>query len=156
VSRGLRADIEDFLSYRRLAVVGVSRDSADFSRALYRELRNRGYQLVPVNPLAEEVEGDRCYRSVADVDPPVDGALLMTSGAATEAVVAECAVAGVPRVWMHRGAGRGSVTPAAIKYCKDRHITVIPGECPFMYLAGAGFVHSVHRFCRKMMGKFPM
>jgi predicted CoA-binding protein len=156
VAAGLRADIEDFLSYRRIAMVGVSRNPRDFSRALYRELRNRGYDVVPVNPGAEEVEGERCFHHIADVVPPVEGALLLTSGASTDAVVKECASAKVPRVWMYRGTGHGAVTPSAVRFCQDHQITVIPGECPFMYLAGAGWVHSAHRFCRKMMGKFPM
>jgi predicted CoA-binding protein len=156
VPTGLRADIEDFLSYRRIAMVGVSRNPSDFSRALYRELRSRGYEVVPVNPNVDEVDGDRCFRRIAEVAPPVEGALLMTSGAATDAVVEECATANIPRVWMYRGTGHGAVTPTAVSFCREHHITVIPGECPFMYLAGAGWVHSAHRFCRKMMGKFPM
>jgi predicted CoA-binding protein len=156
VLTGLRADIEDFLSYRRLAMVGVSRNPADFSRALYRELRSRGYDLVPVNPHADEVEGDRCFRRLTEIKPPVEGAMLLTSGQATDAVVEECATAKVPRVWLYRGVGHGAVTPTAVKFCKDHHITVIPGECPFMYLSAVGWVHGVHRFCRKMVGTFPM
>ena len=83
--KGLRADIEDFLSYRRIAMVCVSRNPSDFSRALYRELRSRGYDLVPVNPHTDEVDGQRCFHRIADVTPPVEGVLLMTSGEATDA-----------------------------------------------------------------------
>lgn len=155
MSTGLRNTIEDFLSYRRIAMVGVSRNPSDFSRALYRELRRRGYEMVPVNPQAEEVEGDRCFPRVTDVRPPVDGALVMTAGAATEAVVSDCASANVRRVWMYRGAGPGAATPAALRFCADHQISVVPGECPFMYLSNAGWIHSAHRFCRKLVGTFP-
>ena len=42
--------IDSFLSCRRIAVVGVSRDPKDFSRAVLRELLKRGYDVVPVSP----------------------------------------------------------------------------------------------------------
>ena len=155
MSLGARANIEDFLSYRRLAMVGVSRDSKDFSRALYRELRSRGYQMVPVNPHAEEVEGDRCYAHVSDIEHTVDGVFVMTPPAACDSVVKDCAKAGVPRVWMYRGAGEGCSTETAIRFCRDHNITVVPGECPYMFLSGGSWIHGAHRFCRKLVGKFP-
>ena len=42
--------IDSFLSCRRIAVVGVSRDPKDFSRAVFRAFVERGYDAVPVNP----------------------------------------------------------------------------------------------------------
>ena len=155
MSLGVRANIEDFLSYRRLAMVGVSRDPKDFSRALFRELRSRGYDIVPVNPNANEVEGERCYARLAEIHPGVDGAFVMTHGTATDNVVKDCADAGVSRVWLHRGTGKGSVTDTAVRFCRDHSITVVPGECPFMFLSGGSWVHGAHRFCRKLVGKFP-
>jgi predicted CoA-binding protein len=155
MSVSLRASIEDFLSYRRLAMAGVSRDPRDFSRTLYRELKQRGYDMQPVNPLADEVEGDRCYAHIPDIAPKVDGVIVMTSPEVTEAVVKECAAAGVRRVWMFRAAGHGAVSPEAVRFCEANGIEAIAGECPFMFLAGAGWVHDVHRFCRRMLGTFP-
>ena len=155
MSLGVRANIEDFLSYRRLAMVGVSRDSKDFSRALYRELRSRGYEMVPVNPQAEEVEGDRCYAHVSDIEQTVDGVFVLTPPSACDSVVKDCAKAGVPRVWMYRGAGAGCSTDTAIRFCREHGIKVVPGECPFMFLSGGSWIHGAHRFCRKLVGKFP-
>ena len=136
-------------------MAGVSREPHDFSRSLYRAMRSHGYDMVPVNPGIEEVEGDRCYAAVADIDPPPEGVILMTPPALTEILVRECHAAGIPRVWMYRSLGHGSVSDEALEYCRDHDITVIPGECPFMYLAGAGLVHDAHRFCRKLVGAFP-
>ena len=76
--------IQDFLGQKRLAVVGVSRQPKDFSLALFRELRKRGYDAVPVNPQAEQIDEQPCYARLQAVHPPVDGALLMTSPAATD------------------------------------------------------------------------
>ena len=53
-----RAEIDKFLSNHRIALVGVSRNPQDFSRAVFRELTARGYDVVPVNPLSlAEVSG---------------------------------------------------------------------------------------------------
>jgi predicted CoA-binding protein len=155
MSVSLRANIEDFLSYRRLAMVGVSRDPRDFSRSLYRELERRGYDMQPVNPNAEEVEGDRCYAHISEIEPGVDGVIIMTPPELTARVVQECVAAGVKRVWMYRGAGDGAVSPAALEVCEENGISVVAGECPFMFLAGSGWIHSAHRFCRRMLGTFP-
>ncbi|PYX41387.1 MAG: CoA-binding protein, partial [Acidobacteria bacterium] len=50
-------DVQDFLALRRIAMVGVSRDPEDFSRKLFREMCDRGYDMVPVNLVAEEIDG---------------------------------------------------------------------------------------------------
>src|SRR6266496_4146828 len=97
--------IQDFLGQKRLAVVGVSRQPKDFSLALFRELRKRGYEAVPVNPATEEIDEQPCFARLQAIHPPVDGALLMTSPAVTETVVQGCAEAGIKRVWMYRAGG---------------------------------------------------
>jgi hypothetical protein len=145
----------DFLAQRRLALVGVSHDPRELSRSLFRELRSRGYDVVPVHPLLESVDGVPCARRVQDVKPAVDWALLMTSPEMSERVVRDCADAGVARVWLHRGAGRGAVSPAAVSFCRDNGIAVVDGACPYMFLPKAGFVHRAHSFVARLLGHGP-
>ena len=146
--------LEDFLAQKRIAMVGASRDPKDFSSLLFKELSRRGYDVVPVNPQANEILGQRCFARVQDIQPPVDTALLMTSPAVTDAVVAECAKAGVRRIWMYRAAGDGAVSIKAVQLCQEKGIQVVPGECPFMFLPSNGF-HALHGFIRKITGSFP-
>ena len=164
-------DIGSFLALHRLAVVGVSRRSGDFTRVLFRELRQRGYDLVPVNPalakegteeaakeeveVKAEVDGIPCVAKIADVSPPVEGALLLTSPSVTDKVLEDCVKAGIRRVWLYRGTGAGAVSPSAIGFCESHGITVVGGECPFMFLPETGLVHRLHGFCRKLTGKYP-
>ncbi len=107
--------IEDFLAQKRIAMTGISRDPTSFSVSLFKELCRRGYDVVPVNPNAVEVQGRRCFARVQDIQPPVEGALLMTSPEGTETVVHDCADAGIRRVWMYRAGGKGSVSSDAVK-----------------------------------------
>ena len=147
--------IDSFLSCRRIAVVGVSRDPKDFSRAVFRAFVERGYDAVPVNAAGGEVDGRRAARWVGEMQPPPEAALLLTPPAATGQVVRECADAGVKRVWMHRGAGQGAVSPEAVALCRERGIEVVDGECPFMFLPDTGWFHGVHRFFKRLGGRLP-
>ena len=89
--------IQDFLSQKRIALIGISRDPKSFSLLLFEELCRRGYDVVPVNPKTPNVMGRPCFARVQDIEPPVDGALIMTSAAKTDTVVADCAEAGIRR-----------------------------------------------------------
>jgi predicted CoA-binding protein len=144
-----------FLAARRIAVVGLSRNEKDFSRAVFRELARRGLDVVPVNPALAEAEGRRCFARLQDVSPPADAALLMTPPGRTEAVLRDCVAAGIRRVWLHRGVGPGAATPAALALCAETGIEVVQGLCPFMALPGAAFPHRMHHFFRRMARAAP-
>ena len=150
MSRAGRQAIDEFLSLKRIAFVGVSRNPRDFSRTLFTELLRRGYDLVPVHPKAAEIEGRPCYAAVSDINPPVEAALVLTPSALAEPVVRDCAAAGVSHVWLHRGVGTGAVSPQAVDFCRTHGIQVVAGECPFMFLPGSGWFHRVHRFFRHL------
>jgi len=147
--------IEDFLAQKRIAIIGISREPTNFSVTLFEELCRRGYDVVPVNPNTSEVLGRRCFARVQDIRPPIDAALLMTSPGVTEAVVSDCAEAGIRLVWMYRAVGSGSVSAKAVDFCKERGIQVVPGECPFMFFPDPGAGHRFHGFVRKITGRYP-
>jgi predicted CoA-binding protein len=135
-----------FLACRRLALVGVSRNAKDFSRVLMRELVDRGYDVVPVNPTAAAIEDRACHASVRAVAPPVEAALLMTPPAQGPAAVQDCLASGVRRIWFHRGIGAGAASPEALRLCAQAGVEVVAGECPFMYLPATGLIHRIHGF----------
>lgn len=151
-----RKQVDDFLAQGRFAMVGISRNPGDFSRLLLREFLKRGYDVVPVHPQCEEVEGRRCAHSIANVAPPVESVLFMTPPSLTEALTPECAAAGIKRIWMYRAAGAGAVSQKAIEFCAANGIEVVPGECPLMFLPGTSWFHRVHGFVRKIKGTYPV
>lgn len=151
-----RTIIDRFLAQPHIAVVGVSREPKDFSRAVYRHLRDGGRTLYPVNPAAagESIEGDTCVASLRDITGPVDGVLVMVPAGRADAVVADAVEAGIPRVWLHRGAGRGAVSPEAVERCRAAGVEVVDGACPFMFGPPVKGVHRLHRFfaARRLAG----
>lgn len=148
-------DIEDFLSCKRLAMVGVSREAKDFSRALFDEFCRRGYDMVPVNPHMADVNGARCFARLQDVTPPVEGALVMTSPESAEQVVHDADAAGISHVWLYRAAGPGTVNDAALAFCEEHAMSVVAGYCPYMFFPKTPFFHRFHGFCLKVFGKYP-
>ena len=152
-----RQQIDDFWALKRLAVVGVSRDPKHFSHAIWKELRERRYDVVPVNPGAKDLDGKPCFARVQDIQPPVEGAVIMTRPAITEQVVRDCSEAGVGHLWMHKGAGGGSgaVSPAAVAFAESKGMEVVAGYCPFMFLPGTPVFHGVHAFFKKLTGSYP-
>jgi len=146
--------IQAFLAQNRFAMVGLSRHAKDFSAMLFQEFVRRGYDVLPVNPNAKEILGHACFARVQDIQPPVEAALLMTSPQVTEAVVPDCAAAGIRQIWMYGIGGKGAVSAKALAFCQERGIEVIPGECPFMFFPNNGF-HLLHGLWNKLTGQYP-
>jgi predicted CoA-binding protein len=134
----------ELLSARRIAVVGVSRNEKDFSRAVFRELVRRGYDVVPVSPALDAVEGHPAFPRVHHVAPPPEAVLVLTAPDHTLEVLRDCVAGGVRRVWLHRGAGRGAADRRALTYCLEHGLEVVHDLCPFMALPDTGFPHRVH------------
>ena len=140
-----RVVIEDFLSQHRIAFVGASREPSSFANAVYRHLRDGGRELVPIHRDAPTVEGDRAYGSVRDIPGPIDGLVVMLPAGPALSVVLEAIDAGVPRIWLHRGTGKGAVSPQAVEACRRAGVAVVDGACPMMFAGPVGFVHKLHR-----------
>jgi uncharacterized protein len=148
-------EIHACLARPRLALVGLSTQAQDFSRAVAKELTERGYDVVPVNPKASTIADRPAYPTVAAIPQPVEWVLVMTPPAAAAAVVADAHAAGVDHVWLHRGVGHGAVSDEAVALAKAHGMTVVAGECPLMFVKDHGLIHDVHAFFKKLVGHYP-
>jgi predicted CoA-binding protein len=149
---------QEFLTQKRLAVAGVSRNGKDHpvGNLIYRRLKNTGHDVFAVNPHMETFEGDRCYPDVQSIPGGVDGVVIITRPETTERIVRDCDRAGVHRVWMHQSLGKSSsVSPEAVAYCREHGIEVIPGACPMMYGDGVDFGHTCMRWILGLTGGLP-
>jgi predicted CoA-binding protein len=137
----------EFLAQQRIAVTGVSRSPKDHgANVVYKRLRERGYEVYPVNPNAERVEGDLAFADLKSVPCGVDGVVIATSPAHAQETMREAVDLGIRRVWMHRGPGAGSVSEEATRYGRERGVTVIDGGCPCMFGPTADTGHKMMHF----------
>ncbi len=146
-----KTSVDEFLAQRSLAVVGVSRSGKKFGNMAYRELKAKGYNLFPVHPEAETLEGDRCYSSLGALPELAGGVLIVVPPDQTEQVVRDAAAAGIKRVWMQQGAG----SEAALLLCRAKGIEAVHGECILMFAGPLKFFHRPHRWLWRLLGKLP-
>jgi predicted CoA-binding protein len=144
-----------FLSNRRIAVAGVSRNSDMAANTIYRKLRSAGYRVFAVNPNAESVEGDRCFPDLKSIGEPVDAVVIATHPSAAEAVVRESAAAGARAVWIHRSIGGGSLDQNAVRVASELGLETIPGSCPMMFCAPVDGGHRCMRWIFHLIGREP-
>ena len=146
----------DFLAHKRIAVTGVSRNPRGHgSNIVYQRLRDRGYEVFAVNPNADQVEGDPCYKDLASIPGGVEAVVIGTRPETAEETMRQCGEVGVKSVWMHRSIGQGSVSPAAAEFGRSKGITVIDGGCPLMFDPTADFAHKCMRYVFSWTGKVP-
>lgn len=146
-----RAAVEDFLSQKSLAVVGVSRSGKKFGNSAFNELKTKGYKVYPVNPNAESIDGETCYPSLTSLPEQVGGVLVVVPPSQTETTVREAADAGINRIWMQQG----SESQDAIRFCTEHGISAVHGECILMFAEPTAWFHRMHRGIWRLLGKLP-
>lgn len=122
------------VKYKTIAVVGLSREPSKHSHRVAAYLKEQGYRIIPINPFADEILGERCYKSLLDlpeelqkdvkvvnifrpapdVRPIVDQAIQLKEMHGTPYVV-----------WMQLGI----VNEEAAKRARDAGLTVIMDKC---------------------------
>jgi predicted CoA-binding protein len=147
--------VDDFLAQGAIAVAGVSRSGGEAANLIYRKLRDSGHRVFPINPRAEQVEGDPCFASLNDLPEPIGGLVACTPPAETEVLAGHCVELGIPRLWMHRSFGAGSVSPQAVKRAEANGLAVIAGGCPMMFLQPVDAGHKCMRYLLRWTGRLP-
>ena len=143
--------VEEFLAQRKIAVVGVSRKKTKFGNAIYRELKQKGYTVFPINPNMTAFENDICYPNLLSVPDKVDAVVLNIPPMQTIKVLREADKAGIRKVWLQQG----SQSEDAIKYCEENEIECITNECILMFAQPSAFIHRAHKWVWGVLGKLP-
>ncbi len=142
--------IAGFLASRSFAVVGVSADRRKFGNSLFREMRDRGFAVLPVHRSLDRVEGEECYHSVTELHGKVEAIVTAVPPEETERVLKECTGTGIRRIWMMKG----SSSDRTISLAQELGLDVVHGECPLMYLQPVRSIHRVHRWTKKLFGRY--
>jgi predicted CoA-binding protein len=112
-----------------IAVVGASRHEDKAAYAIPLQLKLHGWRVIPVNPYADQVWGEPCYPSLAQVREPIDVVNVFRPSDQAAAVVRDAVAVGAKAVWLQQGIvspeGRRIATEAGIDYVEDLCIAVI-------------------------------
>jgi predicted CoA-binding protein len=143
-------DINRFLSLDKYAVAGVSRNPKKFGHVVFKTLRQKEMDVVPVNPNADIIDGVKCYKSVIELPDDVKGLILFTPKEETLSVAREAIARGITDLWIQQGAETKSV----IAELEKEDINLIHNQCLLMFWKPNG-IHSFHRFLKKIFGGLP-
>jgi predicted CoA-binding protein len=142
--------IEDFIAAEPVAVVGVSRDPKKFGQMAFKELKEKGMNVIPVNPFSEEILGVKAYPNVDALPPEVKGIIIMTKKDQTVGVVRDAKAKGIGNIWFQQHAD----TKEALKELEGTNINYVTGECILMYYKPHS-IHKFHRAIKKFFGFYP-
>jgi predicted CoA-binding protein len=142
--------IEEFIASEPIAMVGVSRNPKKFGFSAFRELKEKGMNIIPVNPHASEIHGAKVYPDIKSLPAEVKGLLVMTHKSSTAGIVREAKEKGIRQIWLQQM----SESQEALKELEGTGINYISGQCILMYYKP----HSIHKFhgkLKKFFGRYP-
>jgi uncharacterized protein len=133
-----RAEIENFLrGIRTIAIVGLSDTPGKPSHHVAEELQRFGYRIVPVNPTAPQILGERAWpdlESAVRQAGPIDLVDVFRRPEHVAAIVEECIRLKVPALWLQEGV----VDAAAAQKARDAGIFTVMDRCVFKVRAAMG------------------
>jgi predicted CoA-binding protein len=124
-------DVAAILALPRWAVVGCSPKPSRPSHDVARFLLARGYDVVPVNPAADEILGRRCHPSLRDLPEPVDVVDVFRRSDQAGVHVDEAIAAGARAVWLQLGV----TDEAAAERARAAGLLVVMDRCPAIELS---------------------
>ena len=142
--------INEFLESQPIALVGASRNPKKFGYTAFKELKEKGMKIIPVNPKADEILGEKSYQSVKLLPPEVQSIIVFTKKDQTASVIREAKEKGIKQIWIQQMAD----SKEALDELKGSGIKFITGECILMHYKP----HSIHKFhgsLKKFFGRFP-
>jgi len=142
--------IEEFLASEPIAMVGASRNPRKFGFMAFRELKEKGLNIIPVNRNAAEIHQVKAYPGIASLPPEVRGLLIMTQKRETAEAVREAKARGFKQIWIQQS----SESTEALQELEGTDINYITGECILMYHKPHG-IHKFHRAILKFFRRYP-
>jgi uncharacterized protein len=128
---GMDEDIRFALEQTRTwAVVGCSPDPRRDSHRIATLLQRRGFRVIPVNPAATEILGERCFATLAEIGEPVDVVDIFRRSSEAGIHVDEAIGIGAQAVWMQLGV----IDEDAAARARAAGLRVVMDRCPAIEL----------------------
>jgi predicted CoA-binding protein len=138
-----RAQIDEFLSHKDLALVRLSSTIPVRGGRIDDELVPKGYKISVVY-----LDGPEGTPRLSNLPQPVEGAIIAVPKERSEQAVREAVEARVPRLWIQNGCE----SRAAIDLAAQKGVPLVSGHCVMMYAEPVQSVHAFHRWLAKVFG----
>lgn len=98
---------------RAVAVLGASPKPDRYAYRAMQMLRQHGHRAIPVNPAFDEILGEKCYQSIAEVPDPIDTVTMYLGKQRSDSLIGEIVKAKPRRIIMNPGAENGDLAAKA-------------------------------------------
>lgn len=130
-----RDKFQRFFLAKTYAVVGASRDREKYGNIVFQRLLNSGRVVYPINPSADEIEGQQAYPDLKSLPSVPESISIVTPPPITRKAIQEAIQLGVKNIWMQPGAE----DDFSAQLARDADINVIDdGSCILVILARMG------------------
>lgn len=119
------SEIREILSMKNVAVVGMSKNPEKDAHKIPKYLMNSGYNVIPVNPTADEILGKKCYKNLREIPGSVDIVDVFRPSEDVPPIVKDAIAKGVKVVWMQLGISNEEAT----KEASEKGIKVVYNRC---------------------------
>ena len=123
--RGAADLIPVYQQARTIAVVGASAHPDKLAHAIPAYLQDQGYRILPVNPRGGQILGEPAYRSLSEINSPVDVVEVFRPPAEAETVARQAIALGATVLWFQPG----THTEQAARLATDAGLLVVTGRC---------------------------
>ena len=86
-----------------IALIGASNNRNKYGNKIYRDLRNKGYNVTPINPKEEKIEGDRAYTSIEEMKELPDIANFVVPPPVAIKIAQNITNLGIKHLWFQPG-----------------------------------------------------
>lgn len=107
------------------AVVGASNNPEKYGNRVLKDLKEAGYQVIPINPHEEMIEGLKVFPSLRTVGTSLDVVITVVPPSITETIVKEAHELGIKKIWMQPG----SESDTAVRFCEENGIECVHHAC---------------------------
>jgi len=115
-------------TYPTITVVGASRDESKAACYVPAHMQQHGWRIIPVNPYADELLGEKVFRTLADVPAVPEFVNVFRPGDRTPDVARQAVAAGATALWLQlhivSAEAREIATRAGLQYVEDRCLII--------------------------------
>ena len=86
-----------------IALIGASNNRSKYGNKIYRDLRNKGYKVTPINPKEKKIEGDRAYSSIEEIKELPDIANFVVPPPVAMKIAQNITNLGIKHLWFQPG-----------------------------------------------------
>ncbi len=95
--------IETLLSKKKWAVVGATQNESKFGYKIFKKLKTFGYEVYPVNPVYDTIDGEKCYPSLEAIGTEIDCVNIVVAPERAAPALEKAHELGIRNIWFQPG-----------------------------------------------------